>query len=342
MDPITQAVLGASFTRIVRPQVSAGLALSLGGLGGMAADLDVLIRSQSDSLLAIEYHRHFTHSLAFVPVGGLVVSVFLWPFFRKRIGRRELYTLVTLGFATHGLLDACTSYGTMLFWPFSDERVSWSNIAIVDPVYTGILIMGCLVSLKSKSTKTIKVLFGLSCAYLLLGYAQRISAETIAAAELRRLGQQESFDISAKPTVLNLWLWRVNYSQTGLHCVMAVYNPFWDRAKIYPGSCTKSINLDEAKTIAGEDTRLFRDIRRFHWFSQGVLGEVEGRKNFLSDIRYSVLPNSLEPMWGIEIDPSNPDKGAQYQITRETNREKFKIFTGMLRGVDLERRPGDH
>ena len=271
-------------------------------------------------------------------MGGLIVAIFLWPFFRKRIPWRELYTLVTIGFATHGLLDACTSYGTMLFWPLSNERVSWSNIAIVDPMYTGLLLAGCLLSWKSKSTKSLKVLFGLSCAYLLLGYTQRMSAEAIAASEIQRLGQHESIDtnINAKPTVLNLWLWRVNYSQPGLHCVMAVYNPPWDKTKVYPGGCTKSVSIDDARVIAGVDSRLSRDIQLFLWLSQGVLGEVDGRKNFLSDVRYSLLPISLEPMWGIEIDPANPEQGAHYKFTRDTNRAKFKIFTDMLRGADIE------
>ena len=40
------------------------------------------------------------------------------------------------GYATHGLLDACTSYGTVLFWPFSNERLTWNNISIVDPLLT--------------------------------------------------------------------------------------------------------------------------------------------------------------------------------------------------------------
>ena len=41
----------------------------------------------------------------------------------------------TLGILTHGFLDACTSYGTSLFWPFSSTRVSWNVISIVDPFF---------------------------------------------------------------------------------------------------------------------------------------------------------------------------------------------------------------
>ena len=41
-----------------------------------------------------------------------------------------------MGYATHGLLDSCTSYGTQLFWPFSDVRVAWDTMSIVDPLFT--------------------------------------------------------------------------------------------------------------------------------------------------------------------------------------------------------------
>jgi len=35
----------------------------LGFLSGMAPDLDILIRSSTDPLLSLEYHRQFTHFL---------------------------------------------------------------------------------------------------------------------------------------------------------------------------------------------------------------------------------------------------------------------------------------
>ncbi len=67
MDPLTQGVLGASLPQSAgrgRYAASAGL---LGFFAGMAADLDVLIRSNTDPLLFLEYHRQFTHSLVFIP-----------------------------------------------------------------------------------------------------------------------------------------------------------------------------------------------------------------------------------------------------------------------------------
>ena len=47
MDPLTQGVLGAALPQATRRTAGVGLAGGLGFLSGMAADLDVLIRSAS-------------------------------------------------------------------------------------------------------------------------------------------------------------------------------------------------------------------------------------------------------------------------------------------------------
>ena len=47
------------------------------------------------------------------------------------------------------LLDAATSYGTRLFWPFSDERAGWDWIAIVDPAFTVPLLVASALHLSA-------------------------------------------------------------------------------------------------------------------------------------------------------------------------------------------------
>ena len=61
MDPLSQGVLGAALPQATAARGRyAGSAGVLGFLAGMAADLDVLIRSSTDPLLFLEYHRQFT------------------------------------------------------------------------------------------------------------------------------------------------------------------------------------------------------------------------------------------------------------------------------------------
>lgn len=76
MDPLTQGVLGASLSQSVSKKQHLVVAGVLGLLSGLAPDLDSLIKSQSDPLLALEFHRQFTHSLFFIPIGSLICAWF--------------------------------------------------------------------------------------------------------------------------------------------------------------------------------------------------------------------------------------------------------------------------
>ena len=136
MDPLSQAVLGSVASQSVRNKTSLIRVGTIGALAGMAPDLDVLIQSATDPLLSLEYHRQFTHSLIFIPLGAALCALAFWPFVRRHMSYQQVWLVALVGYATHGLLDACTTYGTMLLWPFSDARIAWSNISVVDPLFT--------------------------------------------------------------------------------------------------------------------------------------------------------------------------------------------------------------
>ncbi len=85
MDPVTQGVLGAVVTQVKVPREQLLQGACIGALAGMAPDLDVLIRSATDPLLAIEFHRHFTHSLLFIPIGALICSLVFYPTVRQAL-----------------------------------------------------------------------------------------------------------------------------------------------------------------------------------------------------------------------------------------------------------------
>ena len=136
MDPLTQGALGAALPQTIAKKRHVGRAGLFGFLAGMAADLDVFFRSPQDPLLFLEYHRQFTHSLVFIPIGGVLCGVLLYTLIGRRwnLSLLQSFLFCTLGYATHSILDSSTSYGTQLFWPFSDEKVAWNAISIIDPL----------------------------------------------------------------------------------------------------------------------------------------------------------------------------------------------------------------
>ena len=151
MDPCSQAVLGASLSSSFAEKKNIKFASFFGAVGGLFPDSDIFIRSAVDPLLSVEYHRNFTHSLFFAPVGGLLVTISLYFFFKEKIPLSKIFIFSFLGVLTHGFLDSCTSYGTSLLWPFSDSRISWNIISIIDPIFTSVLIISIISALIYKS-----------------------------------------------------------------------------------------------------------------------------------------------------------------------------------------------
>ncbi|HYR28552.1 MAG TPA: metal-dependent hydrolase, partial [Thermoanaerobaculia bacterium] len=205
MDPLTHALAGAA----VGSLVGGRRGLLVGAVAGLLPDLDVLMRSDSDPLFAIEHHRGFTHSFAFVPVGGTVAALIAG----KHGARRASILAGILAYLTHPLLDAATTYGTQLFWPLSRLRVGLDVISIVDPLFTLILLVACIAAMRSR-TRIVHVALAFALAWLCLGYVQRERASAVqtrlAAARGHRVKRAAVF-----PTFGNNIVWRSLYATNG-------------------------------------------------------------------------------------------------------------------------------
>lgn len=140
MDSITQFVLGAGVGEAVLGKKIGNKALLWGGLAGTIPDLDVIFFPFLDTLGRLTVHRGISHSIFFALVGGLFMGWLFQKWYNKSPDNtttfRDWTLLFGLGFLTHSLLDAFTVYGTQLFLPFSDYRVGFNSIFIVDPIYT--------------------------------------------------------------------------------------------------------------------------------------------------------------------------------------------------------------
>jgi len=172
MDPVSHALLGVASGLSVMPRNTKIAALA-GLAGALLPDADVLISSAGDPLLNVEYHRHFSHALIAAPVGALIAAGVLWLALRRRAAFGMLYWPALAGFINAILLDACTSYGTRLLWPFTDTRFAWSVVAVVDPVPTLILLAGVVLALKSGLAWRARIAIVAVIAYLGAGALQQ-------------------------------------------------------------------------------------------------------------------------------------------------------------------------
>jgi len=300
------------------------------------ADADALIRSSTDPLLTLEYHRQFSHSLIFIPVGALLVSLILWPAFKKLgrpLGFRRIYLYAFLGCATSGALDACTSYGTHLLWPFTGERIAWSIVPIFDPLFSLILGAAMLAGLRWRKTLPARIGLLLAAGYLSLGWFQHQRAEdAIRAAALLRGHQAER--LTVKPTMGNLLLWRSIYRSGGIYYIDAVRVGVDRSGRVYPGNTVRAFDpLRDVPTLSNTSI-LYQDIRRFDLFSNGYLALHPEDPGLLGDVRYAMLPTSIRPLWGIRLDLQRTETHAAFETSRRMPRQEIDQFVGMLRGMD--------
>ncbi|CCQ72134.1 conserved membrane protein of unknown function [Magnetospira sp. QH-2] len=330
MDPLTQGAIGAALPLSTRSAGREKLAGIVGFMAGMAADLDVLIRSSSDSLLFLEYHRQFTHSLAFIPVGSLGVALLLYMLFRKWIGPNFwlIWMFSALGYATHGLLDAATSYGTQLLWPFSDTRFAASIISIVDPLFTGPVFLLVIVSVLSKKNLWARAAMVWALAYLGVGAYQNLAATALAEQVAEQRGHRP-VRLEVKPTFGNLVVWKSIYEADGRFYVDGIRpNP---KPATYPGTSILKLDVDRDFPWLDKSSRQARDIERFAWFSDNFLAKAENDSMRIIDMRYSFLPTEIAPLWSIRLDKSAPvDAHAQYESHRANARESLDKLMGMI------------
>jgi inner membrane protein len=331
MDPISQGIIGSAAAQTIqKSNHSLGLLAIVGFLSGMAPDLDIFIRSQTDPLLFLEFHRQFTHSLIFIPIGGLLcASIFFWVIKRfSAITFHETWIYTTIGYGTHSLLDACTSYGTLLFWPFSFERVAWNNISIIDPLFTFpiIIFVGLSVYLKKRVLGRCGLVWALC--YLLLGvYLNQVALQ--AGKDLADARGHPVSRIVAKPTFANLLIWKIVYESGGYFYTDGVR--ILPTKKIFTGEKIKKLDLNHDLSWIDKNSQQHKDINRFAWFSDDFLALQPDNPSRIVDIRYSMLPNEIGGLWGIEISKeATKEEHVQYITNRSLSERRFKQLLKMI------------
>lgn len=337
MDPISQGAVGAVAAASFSKRTKTRLAIGVGWAGGMLADADIFIRSESDPLLNIEYHRHFSHSIAFIPIGGLVCALVLWLLCRKRLAFAELYGYSIFGYATAGLLDACTSYGTRLLWPFSEARIAWNIISIIDPVFTGGILVLLIAAFIGKKRLFSRVAFAYAALYLLFGLVQNKRASAALEELAQSRGHSDAARFTVKPSFANLLVWRGLYVLDGdIHVDAIRVGLFGTQPKVYPGTVAEGVNFPALKASLEPDSPLGRDIDRFDHFSDSYLAWHPDQENVIGDARYAMLPNSINPLWGIEVDPARPDRHAPFISFRSADEATVDQLFKMIRGQDID------
>ena len=161
MDPITHGIagslIGKSFFSKSRRHESrlhesrrrdecGRVAILAATLGAVFPDIDTVADVVSrDPLAVVKYHRAITHSFFGLPFFAMALA-WLTRRATKRLGIEApswawLTAIYGAGIASHILMDGTTSFGTRMWMPFSNQRVAWDLVFIVDLIFTAILLV---------------------------------------------------------------------------------------------------------------------------------------------------------------------------------------------------------
>jgi inner membrane protein len=93
----------------------------------------------------------------------------------------------------------------------------------------------------------------------------------------------------------------------------------------HPDQAITELKIDPASPQA-------RDVRRFFHFSNNWVAQLPKEPQTLGDLRYSALPDSLTPLWGMQILPPDtipPIKWREFNKMETRNWDRFRsLITG--------------
>tara|TARA_R110002072_G_scaffold7503_2_gene41007 strand:+ start:800604 stop:801599 length:996 start_codon:yes stop_codon:yes gene_type:complete len=291
LDSLTQIVLGAAVGEATLGKKVGNKAAFYGAIAGTIPDLDVVANYLVDTVTALEVHRGFTHSIVFSIVFGLFFGwlVSLW---EKRASWKQWSLLWFLCFLTHPLLDAHTTWGTQLFWPF-DLRLAYKNIFVIDPLYTLPFLIFLVVALLRKRNDPKRRTFNnlglwVSSIYLVLTLVLKgitfLKFEN--ALEEQRIAYTE---IETKPAPLNAILWTANVETE--HSFLIGYYSLFDSQSIKFGVHPKNHELLGGLAADAKIKRLIKLTNGFYTISE------DNGNLYFNDLRFGTL----------SVDPNNRD-----------------------------------
>ncbi len=224
-------------------------------------------------------------------VGGAGLAWFIWSKYVSQeltdvsASRKEWILFFFITVFSHPVLDCFNVYGTQLFQPFNDHRVSFDNISVADPAFSIWLLLGIFIaSLLPKLSKARRIVnwtgIGISMAYMCFTFYHKAVFNQLFTDSLRKQNIEHQRFMSGPAILTNsLWLGVAEGDTAFYHG----YYTFYDDDR-----WVKTFNIipkHHELLAAYENDRTLKILK---WFSKGyynVIRRRDGRLQY-NDLRY--------------------------------------------------------
>lgn len=285
MDTPTHGIIGRLVARAVWPGRRDNGLVNLATLCSVLPDADVFL--PGGPLERLQTHRGFTHSLLGAAVLSGIVTLAARRFGMRQVPIRTTYLASLGGMLFHILFDWFTSYGTMVFEPFSNYRATSDVLFIIDPYLTLMVMVGLIIGWRRPDG----------------AIAYRTGVAVMAAYVL----------MNAAVTGLGLWhveTWadrqEIKVGQTA--SLPVPFSPLWRRGVLVSGGRTYDLPVSAWGGVAGDpiphqngesDPRLerlwaTRQGAIYRWFARfPVVVEDGDGKLVIQDLRFMIRADGL-------------------------------------------------
>ena len=344
MDSLTQVVLGAAVGEATLGKKVGNHAALWGAVAGTIPDLDVIASPFQGELAFLVAHRGFTHSLLFCVIMAPALGwlIHRWVYKEKRGTWRAWSWLAFWAFFTHTMLDCFTTWGTQLFYPFSDYRVAFNSIFVVDPLYTLPFLICLIIALKLPKERKWRRFWNwlgiaLSSFYLLLTLTNKLVVEDVFRIARINAGIS-SYSFSTYPTAFNNLLWYQVAEEVNGKKLFIGYYSLMDKRPLNKDISIPFIELARNEHLIWKQSDNYA-VDRLRWVckNQYVVEEKEG-DIIWHDLRLGLV-NTFTP-----LPEADYQFAFSYKLIREDSQfveiEQITPFQEETQGLDFSEKMG--
>lgn len=178
MDTLSHGLAGSVLSRAFSDRPEGRTAFWVGAVAAMVPDLDFLFFASR--LEYLRSHRGWTHSFLVLPFLALAIALTFKPFLR-RVRLAVLWGFAALGLASHIVFDWITSFGIMFWTPLSRHRYSLDWVFILDPVFSGIVVLSLVLAVSWRRRARRITAVGSALLLLYIVFCAAVHARAVAA-----------------------------------------------------------------------------------------------------------------------------------------------------------------